>query len=167
MVYTNHNFCIETMSTDWTSSSQARILSKMSSVGTLSSSMTHPSWSFWMPKATSNLLGWLFQVKPSIQRAKILWANSSRLVVQASQIFTSKTTMDLAAGLAFLAFSFGFSTGLGLAAGVSSSAKGSKSSSSFLVSAFFSSFLPWAACCCPAKDWSLEKLQVLMKRYQQ
>ena len=76
----NHSFCMEVISTDWTSSSQAKILSKMSSVKTLSSSITHPIWSFWMPKATSSFFGSLFQVKPSIYKAKILWANSSKLV---------------------------------------------------------------------------------------
>ena len=162
---------MEVISTDCTSSSQAKIWSKMSSVKTLSSSITQPIDNFWIPKATSNFFGSLFQVRPSIFKARILLANSSKSVTYWSYIFTSNTTIDLATGLALagLAGAAGF-LATGLAAGVSSSAKGSKSSSSsFFFSSFFSflSFLSFLSVLFwPAQAWTTTGEKLLMKRYQ-
>lgn len=160
----NHSFCMEIMSTDWTSSSQARIWSKISSVSTLSSSMTHPICSFWIPKATYTFLGWLFQTKPSIFKANIFWASSSKLVTSASYILTSKTTIDLATGLglaAFAGFGWGFST---FFAGTSaSSAKGSKSSSLVLGA---SVFLTSAGLLEAIHFWRTTGVKELMNKYQ-
>lgn len=56
----NQTFCMVTTSVDWTSS-QLSIFSYKSSVWTFSSSITIPTWSFLIPKATSMNFGSLFQ----------------------------------------------------------------------------------------------------------
>ena len=147
----------------------------MSSVRTLSSYITQPICNFWIPKATSSFFGCLFHVKPSISRARILVANSSKLVTSWSYILTSNRTMDFATGFGFLAFAAGGGVGLAAGfAGASSSAKGSKSSSSFFFSYFFSSFfaffpflsLLFLALFFSAHCWILTGEKLLMKRYQ-
>jgi hypothetical protein len=58
----DHTFWKATVSVDWTSS-QASIFSKMSSVVTLRSSMTQPTSSMFIPKATGRILKSVFQTK--------------------------------------------------------------------------------------------------------
>lgn len=124
------------ISTDWTSS-HSSIFSKMSSVRILSSSITHPIWSLKMPNATYYFLSSLLHTNPSIWMVSKTFLPSSSRFVSVSYTFTSKTTIDLATALGFLALTSTLATGL--TAGLvysSSSPNKSSSSSSFLVSVF-------------------------------
>lgn len=129
---------------DCTSSSQASIFSKMSSVLILRSSMTHPTCSLKILPTTGIFFMSSLHTSPSITTSFFIFSQSPSKSKSYSYIFMSNTTIDLAI-TAFFAFAGAFVSffGLGFSSGSSSPKRSIYSSFlaySFFAYSFFSSF---------------------------